>query len=191
MVMVSGTLFAASLINAPAPLFSMTDTNGEKVSLKSLTGNIVVLEWKNHLCPFVQAHYDSGNMQKLQKKYKDKSVVWISVVSSAKGKQGYVDNKKANNIALKEKSAAHHILLDKNGKMSKMYRAKTTPHMYVIDAEGVLVYAGAIDDNPRPFYGKEKIAKAKNYVVKAVDALLEGDPVAVQQTKPYGCSIKL
>lgn len=122
----------------PAPDFTLKGTKDE-VKLSDLKGKVVVLEWLNHGCPFVRKHYDSGNMQALQKKYTDKDVVWLSVVSSAEGKQGYVDQKGAMQEKTKNKSNASNILLDPTGKVGKMYGAKTTPHMYIINKKGVLV----------------------------------------------------
>ena len=166
-----------------APDFTLSGT-----TLSDLRGKIVVLEWLNHGCPFVRKHYDSHNMQKLQKEMKGKGVVWLSIISSKPGSQGYVDVPGA--IAEKEKysSEADHILLDPTGKVGKMYEAKTTPHMYVINKDGVLVYQGAIDDKPDT--NQESIAGARNYVREAINKTLAKEPIKANTTKAYGCAVK-
>ncbi len=166
-----------------APDFSLQNFN-----LKDHRGKIVVLEWLNHGCPFVRKHYDSGNMQALQKKYKAKGIVWASVISSAPGKQGHVDEKGAQQEKEKYKSEAAHILLDPTGKVGMLYEAKTTPHMYIINPEGKLVYQGAIDD--RADTDQKSIKGARNFVGLALDAILEDKPIPTPTTKAYGCSVK-
>jgi hypothetical protein len=172
----------------PAPAFTLQNQEGKPVSLADFKGKTVVLEWLNHGCPFVRKHYDSGNMQALQKKYTAQNVIWLSVVSSAPGKQGYVDSEGAKSEKSNYGSLAQHILLDPTGQVGALYEAKTTPHMYVINQQGILVYQGAIDDIPdaKP----ESVTKAKNHVAAALDELKSGKAVTVQNTKAYGCSIK-
>lgn len=173
-----------------APDFTLPGLNPrmKEVKLSDLKGKIVVLEWLNHGCPFVKKHYESGNMPALQKKYVEKNVVWLSVVSSASGKQGHVDEKGALEEKSKHKSAATDILLDPNGTVGKLYEAKTTPHMYIIDKEGILVYQGAIDDKPDT--DKNSITSAKNYVANALDEIMVGKKVTQATTKAYGCGVK-
>lgn len=159
-----------------------------KVKLSDFKGKIVVLEWLNHGCPFVRKHYDSGNMQALQKKYVEKNVVWLSIISSAPGKQGHVDEKGAIAEKTSNKSSATDILLDPTGKVGQLYGAKTTPHMYIIDKEGTLVYQGAIDD--RADTDQSSIPAAKNYVASALDELMSGKKISRHTTQSYGCSVK-
>ncbi len=179
---------ARAVAGKAAPEFVLTDTSGKKWDLKDLKGKIVVLEWFNFSCPFVKKHYESHNMQKLQKEYTGKGVTWLSICSSAPGKQGYAapaDQEKA----FKEKDAAPTaVLIDEDGKVGRLYGAKTTPDMYVIDKHGKLVYSGAIDD--KNGFEQSEIASAKNYVKAAIDELLAGKQVTVAETKPYGCSVK-
>lgn len=167
----------------PAPDFTLGD-----VKLSALKGKVVVLEWLNYGCPFVRKHYDSGNMQALQEKYTKKGVFWISIISSAEGKQGFVDVAGATADKTKNKSLASEVLLDPTGNVGMLYEAKTTPHMYVIDQKGTLVYQGAIDD--RPDTDKESVKGAKNYVAEALDLVLAGKAVTHGTTKSYGCSVK-
>lgn len=172
----------------PAPDFTAKDTHGKDVSLAALKGKEVVLEWTNHQCPFVIKHYESGNMQKTQAYAKEKGAVWISVISSASSKQGYVTDEEANTLATDRKAVPDHIIRDENGDLGRLYGAKTTPHMFVITKEGVLAYQGAIDDRPTP--DKADIAGATNYVNAALDALAEGKTPEKTTTQPYGCSVK-
>jgi hypothetical protein len=147
-----------------------------------------VLEWINFGCPFVRKHYDSGNMQKLQKEYASKGVVWLAVCSSAPGKQGYYAGEDLTKQLETENFAGTAYLVDAEGTVGKSYGAKTTPHMYVIDPKGTLIYMGGIDDKPST--DKEDIAAATNYVKQALDAAMAGKQVAVKESKPYGCSVK-
>ena len=188
-------LFAAAAIaNAevtigqPAPDFTLTNCEGKKVSLSDYKGKVVVLEWVNHGCPFVVKHYGSGNMQKLQADATAKGVVWLSICSSAPGKQGHATGPDAMKKCTETQSAATAYLLDETGEVGKTYGAKVTPDMYVIDANGVLVYHGAIDDKKSTNPGD--IAGAKNYVTAALDEVLAGKPVSTPKTDPYGCSVK-
>lgn len=187
LLMTIAALFAVTRA-AEAPAFTLTDSNGTQHSLADFKGKVVVLEWFNHGCPFVKKHYAKGNMQALQKTYTDKGVVWLAICSSAEGKQGY-DTAEGHNKTAKDKGTnATAILIDADGKVGKAYGAKTTPHMYVIDAEGQLVYQGAIDDKRST--SPDDIPGAKNYVAAALDALLAGEGVEVASTVPYGCSVK-
>jgi hypothetical protein len=160
----------------------------KEVRLSDLKGKIVVLEWLNHGCPFVRKHYDSGNMQTLQKKYVEKNVIWLSIISSAVGKQGHVDEKEALKEKIENKSAASNVLLDPEGKVGKLYEAKTTPHMFVINKSGTLSYQGAIDDKPDT--EQASVSGAKNFVDTALDELMEEKAVSRGTTKAYGCGVK-
>lgn len=177
-----------AVVGKPAPPIQLRDVDGETVRLDSFQGKFVVLEWVNFQCPFVGKHYGSGNMQKLQKKYTDEGVVWISICSSARGKQGYVTGPQAKQI-LKEKGAAPtRFLLDPKGTVGKAYGAKTTPHMFVIDPKGIVRYNGAIDDKPST--KRADIETAKNYLTAALDAAMAGKKIEVAASQPYGCSVK-
>jgi len=171
-----------------APEFTLTDSQGQAHSIASFQGKYVVLEWLNHGCPFVRKHYDSNNMQKLQETYTGKGVVWLSIVSSAKGKEGFVDGAAAQAERAENKSKATAILLDGDGKVGKLYGAKTTPHLFVINPVGKLIYMGAIDD--RPSVDPKDVAGAKNYVARALDQAMSGKTVTNASTKAYGCSVK-
>lgn len=175
-------------IGKPAPDFTLTDTHGEKRSLSDYKGKFIVLEWINHDCPFVGKHYGSGNMQKLQREYTEKGVIWLSINSSAPGKQGYCTPEQANKLTKKKEAFPTAVLLDPDGKVGNIYGAKTTPHMFIITPEGILIYNGAIDDKPST--KKKDIAKAKNYVRATLDAAMNGKKVAIPTTQPYGCSVK-
>ncbi len=179
---------AAPEIGKPAPEFTGTDTNGKEVKLSDFKGKIVVLEWTNPECPYVVKHYDSKNMQKLQEEATAKGIVWLSINSSAEGKQGNQTGEAANAYIAEKGAKATARILDPKGEIGKAYDAKTTPHMFVIDKEGVLVYNGAIDDNDS--FKPEDAATANNYVTAAIDALEAGKPVETSQSKPYGCSVK-
>ncbi len=171
-----------------APDFKLPSASGKEVRLSDYKGKIVVLEWMNHGCPFVRKQYDSGNMQALQKKYTAKDVVWLSIISSAEGNQGYVNAADA----LKEKkenfSVATNVLLDPTGDVGRMYEAKTTPHMYIVDKAGTLVYQGAIDSIADA--NKDSVKTAKNYVASSLDELMAGKKVSQPATKSYGCGVK-
>ena len=175
-------------IGQPAPDFTLTDCAGKKVSLSDYKGKVVVLEWINHNCPFVAKHYGSGNMQKLQADATAKGVVWLSICSSAPGKQGHATPADALKKCTETQSAATAFLIDESGEVGKTYNAKVTPEMYVIDGNGALVYHGAIDDKKSTNPGD--IAGAKNYVAAALDEVLAGKPVSTPKTDAYGCSVK-
>lgn len=172
----------------PAPDFTCIDVFGKDHTLSELKGKIVVLEWVNYECPFVKKHYGAGNMQALQKKYVDKGIVWLSICSSAPDKQGYFTSEEVKRRIEEQNAYPTAYLIDESGDVGRLYGAKTTPHMFVIDSEGLLVYGGALDDHPH-FWGLG-LKNANNYVAEALDAVLEGRPVEVQMTKPYGCSVK-
>ena len=179
---------AAPEIGKPAPAFTLTDTHGKTHNLSDFTGKTVVLEWTNHECPFVRKHYDTQNMQDLQAKAAEDGVVWLTVVSSAEGKEGFQTPEEANALIEKEGSKEAARLIDADGTAGTAYEAKTTPHMFIVDKEGTLVYMGAIDDNPSA--DKETAKTAKNYVTAALAEIKEGKPVTVSATKPYGCGVK-
>jgi peroxiredoxin len=184
----STAAMAAPEIGKPAPEFMANDTNGKHVMLSELKGKTVVLEWTNHECPFVVKHYGSGNMQALQAEATKDGVVWVSIVSSAKDKEGNVTAEAANKLIADQKAVPSHKILDESGEIGKLYAAKTTPHMFVIDKNGVLVYQGAIDD--KSGFDQEEVKTAKNYVRAALADLKAEKPVEVSSTKPYGCGVK-
>jgi peroxiredoxin len=183
-----GPLLADAIPGKPAPEFTATDSTGKSHKLSDYKGKTVVLEWTNDGCPYVRKHYGSGNMQALQKEAGNNGVVWLTVVSSAKGEQGYVDGAGANKLTTDRKAIPAAVLLDPEGKVGRAYGAKTTPHMYVIDKDGRLVYNGAIDDKPTS--NPADIKGARNYVQAALTAVAEGKPVAVATTRAYGCTVK-
>ncbi len=183
----ASTLFAAPQVGQAAPAFNLTDTKGKSHSLADFAGKTVVLEWTNHDCPFVVKHY-SGNMQSLQKKFGTDDVVWLTVISSAPGKQGHVTGAKADELTSRRNAMPDAVLFDETGVTGKAYDAKTTPHMYVIDKKGVLQYMGGIDSIASAKV--DDIAKATPYFSDALTAVLAGNPASPAVTKPYGCSIK-
>ena len=175
-------------VGQAAPNFTLTDSNGETAALSDYAGKFVVLEWTNHDCPFVKKHYDSGNVQNLQSEYRAQEVVWLTINSSAKGKQGHVDGEQANDLIEENGAAPTAYLLDPQGTVGKLYAAQTTPHMYIINPEGILIYQGAIDDKASA--DPDDIATSKNYVHDALAAAMAGQAVATATTKAYGCSVK-
>lgn len=179
---------AAAVVGQPAPDFTLPDVQGESHSLSDYAGKIVVLEWVNHGCPYVRKHYNSHNMPSLQEKYTGEGVVWLSICSSAPGEQG--NESPAQWQALIEKKPMHStaVLLDETGGVGKLYGAKTTPHMFVINPEGVLEYNGAIDSIASTRMAD--IEKADNYVVDAIAAIQAGEPVKAPTSRPYGCGVK-
>lgn len=183
-----GAARAAARVGSKAPAFSVTDSQGKTHKLSDYKGKYVVLEWFNHGCPFVRKHYGSGNMQALQKKWTAKDVVWLAVNSGAKNKQGFEDAEKTNETAKEKGTAATAILLDTSGKMGKAFGATATPHMFVIDPKGKVIYAGAIDSIAST--EQDDIAKATNYVDEALQAALAGEPVKTPQSQAYGCGVK-
>ena len=186
-LLLSSYSFAAKVGDA-APDFTGTDSNGQSQKLSAYRGKYVVLEWHNQGCPYTKKHYDSGNMQKLQKDWTGKGVVWLTVISSAPGKQGYVTASEENDYLRKINSSPTAVLLDPKGDIGRLYGAKTTPHMYIIDPEGRLIYNGAIDD--RPTSDASDIPGSKNYVSQALEEATSGKPVSAPATTPYGCTVK-
>ena len=180
--------FAEVVVGQTAPNFSLIDTKGQVRQLNDFKGQYVVLEWFNHDCPFVKKHYGSGNMQSLQKEYTAKGVAWLSINSSAAGKQGHYSSTEMDQLTVEKAAAPTAVLLDSDGKVGHLYNAQTTPHMFIIDPQGVLLYQGAIDDTPSADPGD--IVGAHNYVKAALDEALAGKPVSVAATKSYGCSVK-
>lgn len=187
-LMFSLSALAAVESGKPAPDFKLEGVSGKTVSLSDFKGKLVVLEWKNHGCPFVKKHYDSQNMQTLQRKYTAAGVVWLSIISSAEGKQGYVTPGEGLADKTKYQSVATDVLLDPKGTVGQLYGAKTTPHMYVIAKDGTLAYQGAIDDKADA--DQESVKGAKNYVAQALDELSAGKKVSIPSTKSYGCGVK-
>jgi len=187
-LLLAGPAAAAAKVGEKAPDFELRDLDGKARKLSEFAGKTVVLEWTNDGCPFVQKHYDSDNMQTLQRRYTERGVVWLVINSSAKGKQGHLDAAGAKKLLAEKKAAPTAYLFDPDGKVGKLYDAKTTPHMYVIDPKGTLVYAGAIDD--KPSVDRADIPKARNYVVEALAAVREGQPVKTSMTRAYGCTVK-
>ncbi len=188
-ILISASIFANAdaVPGKPAPAFQVKDSKGEMQSLAGLKGKWIVLEWFNKDCPYVKKHYSVGNMQKIQKAYAEKAT-WLTVISSAKGKQGHLNPAEAVKVATENKSAAKAILLDEEGVMGRAYGAKTTPQMFIINPEGIVVYAGAIDDNDSA--NSNVIPKSKNFVMTALDSALAGKPIETATTRPYGCSVK-
>ncbi len=173
---------------AEAPDFELTDLDGQSRKLSEFRGKTVVLEWINHGCPFVVKHYDSGNMQSVQRDATAEGVVWLSICSSAEGQQGYYSAEDWRKVNAEKQGAATAILLDPEGTVGRLYGARTTPHMYVIDAAGTLVYQGAIDNKPSA--DPSDIPSALNYVRAALGDVGAGREVATPTTKPYGCGVK-
>jgi peroxiredoxin len=175
-------------VGAPAPTFTATDSRGQTQDLAQYRGKYVVLEWHNQDCPFTRKHYLSGNMQALQKEWTAKGVIWFTVISSAPGKQGYQTPSEENTYLAQVHAAPTAVLLDPKGKLGRLYSAKTTPQMIVIDPTGTVIYDGAIDDKPTPEVSD--IKGADNYVSDALTAAMAGKQVATAFTRPYGCSVK-
>jgi len=179
---------SAATVGQPAPDFTLTDSQGQKQALSSYKGKFVVIEWVNFQCPFVGKHYGSGNMQRLQKTYTGKGVAWLSVNSSAAGKEGNFPAEKINAL-IKEKGASPTAyLIDADGAVGRAYGAKTTPHMFVVDPKGTLVYAGGIDDKPST--DQADIPTAKNFVAAALDEAMAGKAITTASSPSYGCSVK-
>jgi peroxiredoxin len=184
----NSTSTTKAVIGKAAPEFTLTDSEGKTHKLSDFKGKIVVLEWVNFDCPFVKKHYSVNNMQNLQKDYTSKGIVWLSICSSADGKQGNFKGQELKDRLKKENFAATAYLIDEDGKVGTSYGAKTTPNMFVIDAKGNLVYSGAIDDKASA--DSEDIKTSMNYVKSALDNVLAGKKVSTSTTKPYGCSVK-
>lgn len=178
----------AQEIGKPAPAFTAENLKGEKVSLAELKGKVVVLEWANYDCPFVKKHYTSGNIPKLQADYQAKGAVWITLNSGAKGKQGYHEPAKMAEVAKAQGHKADHFIVDADGTIGKAYAAKVTPHMFIINKEGTLVYDGAIDSKATT--DAADVESADKLFVNALEATLAGKPVENAKNKPYGCGVK-
>jgi len=184
----AGAALAAPEVGAPAPAISVVDTAGKVRTLDEFKGKTVVLEWTNHQCPFVAKHYDTGNMQGLQKQATADGVVWLSVISSEPGSQGHLQGAEADKLNAGRKAFPTAVLLDETGVAGKAYGATNTPHMYVIAPDGKLAYKGAIDDKPTT--RKSDVEGARNYVVAALGAVAQNRPADPAATRAYGCSIK-
>ena len=180
--------YAAPVVGQPAPAFTAKDADGKTRSLSEFKGRTVVLEWTNDGCPYVQKHYKSGNMQGLQKGAAKDGVIWLTLISSAPGKQGYLDGAQARGWTAANDAGSAALLLDPAGQVGHAYAAKTTPHMYIVDKAGKLAYMGGIDD--RPTADPASLKGAKNYVSAALSDIKAGRPLATAVSKPYGCTIK-
>jgi peroxiredoxin len=187
-IMLAVVAVAAVRVGEAAPKFTATDSNGHQQSLSQYKGKYVVLEWHNQGCPYTKKHYESGNMQKLQKLWTAKGVVWFTVISSAPGEQGYVDAAQENEYVKRMNAAPTAVLLDPSGNLGHLYGAKTTPHMFVINPQGQVIYEGAIDDKSTS--DAADISGATNYVTAALEESMAGKQVAVATSRPYGCSVK-
>lgn len=181
-------LISATKVGDPAPGFTATGSDGKTYNLADYRGKFVVLEWHNNGCPYTRKHYESGNMQRLQKEWTSKGVAWFTVISSAPGTQGYMTAEQENAYMSKMHATPTAALLDPNGDLGHMYDAKTTPHMIVINPQGQIIYDGAIDDHPTP--EQSDIASSKNFVELALQEATSGKPVETATTRPYGCSVK-
>lgn len=187
LVLLVATALAAK-VGEPAPDFTAKDSNDKSHHLAEYRGKYVVLEWHNQGCPYTRKHYESGNMQRLQRQWTGKGVVWFTVISSAPGTQGYVRAPEENDYVKRMNAAPTAVLLDPEGSLGHLYAAKTTPHMYIIDPSGVLIYNGAIDDHPTT--DQSDIPSSKNYVSSALQEAMSGKRVSDPATRPYGCSVK-
>ena len=186
--LVPGVASAQATVGSPAPAFTATDSHGQSHSLDQYRGKYVVLEWHNQGCPYTRKHYVSGNMQSLQKEWTAKGVVWFTVISSAPGEQGYVTDSQENAYLAQVHADPTAVLMDAQGKLGRLYGAKTTPEMYVIDPNGKLIYEGAIDDRPTP--DPSDVKGADNYLSDALTEAMAGKPVVKSYTRAYGCSVK-
>jgi peroxiredoxin len=188
LLMTGGLLNAAPAIGKAAPEFNAADSYGKAHALSQYRGKWVVLEWLNHDCPYVRKHYNGDAMQALQKKYAGQGVIWLSVVSSAPGKQGHFPNERANQLTKEKNAAPHAVLVDSAGTMGRAYDARTTPHMFVIDPAGNIVYMGGIDDKPTA--KAADLQTARPHVDIALQEAMAGKPVSVPTSQPYGCNVK-
>ena len=187
-IAIAAPALAAPQVGSQAPNFRLADTDGKAVTLDQFKGRTVVLEWHNPGCPYVKKHYESGNMQKTQAAAKKEGAVWLTINSGAEGKQGHMNGAEAKALVASQKAQPTAYLLDPNGVVGKGYGAVTTPHMYIIDGNGKLVYAGGIDDKATANPGD--IAGARNHVLAALSELKAGKAVSVATSRPYGCSVK-
>jgi len=175
-------------VGNPAPGFTAVDIDSKQQKLSDFKGKYVVLEWHNQGCPYTRKHYVSGNMQRLQQEWTAKGVVWLTVISSAPGTQGFVTPQQEKEYLKQMKAAPTDVLIDPAGTLGRLYDAKTTPHMYIIDPAGTLIYQGAIDDKPSS--NQSDLSGAKNYVSVALTEAMAGKHVSEAATPPYGCSVK-
>jgi hypothetical protein len=187
-VFTSSVAYAETVVNQAAPLFSGAAADGTTINLIDLRGKTVILEWTNNECPFVKKHYESGNIQGLQKQAAVQGIVWLQIVSSAPGKQGYVDAETARKVNTERGATPANTVLDATGAIGKRYGATNTPQFFIINPQGVLVYKGGIDSIAST--DKADVAKAENYISAALKDLAAGKPIAKSSTKPYGCSVK-
>ncbi len=187
-IALASPLAATQKNGAIAQDFKLTDVNGKTIQLSQFRGKTVVLEWHNPGCPFVSKHYSSGNMQATQKAARQQGAVWLTINSGAKGKQGHMTGAEAKALIATQNIQSTHYLFDAKGLVGKAYGAKTTPHMYIIDSAGTLVYQGGIDDKPTA--NAADIKNARNHVLAALSEIKSGDKVSVAQARPYGCSVK-
>jgi len=178
----------ASTVGQPAPEFSAPDLQGKPVKLSDFKGKFVVLEWVNPECPYVRRHYDTGNMPELQKELATKGVVWLAVNSSSQSSGEFTPPEQMAKWTAAKGGAPRATLIDKDGKVGRLYGARTTPHMYLIDPQGKLIYAGAIDD--KRWASADETKNARNHVRAALTESMAGKPVSVAATSPYGCSVK-
>jgi hypothetical protein len=178
----------AVVTGTPAPDFKGTDSNGTQHTLSQYKGKYIVLEWANQGCPYDQKHYLSGSIESQQKDWTAKGVIWLSVISSAPGEQGHVTPSEENAYLKKMNAAPTAALLDPTGTIGRLYEAKTTPHIFIIDPTGKLIYQGALDDKPTT--EQEDLKGARNYLNETLTAAMAGKPVPVASTRPYGCSVK-
>ena len=187
-VALSSVLRSAPGGGSQGPGFTGITMTGQQISLSDYRGRPVVLEWTNHQCPYVRKHYGSGNMQKTQRALTEDGAVWISIISSAPGKQGYVSADEAQQLTAARASYADHVVLDPTGTIGRLYGAKTTPHMFIVGETGALLYQGAIDDIPSA--SRRSLTKATNLVLAAWGQIKAGESVGIPKTKPYGCTVK-
>ena len=186
--LIAGLALAAPEIGKLAPTFTAEGSDGKNYSLTDYQGKFVVLQWYNKDCPFIHKHYDGGNMQNLQGSYAKKSVIWFEVASNAPGKEGYMTAAAAQENRAKSGTKSVATLLDPTGAIARIYEAKTTPHLFIVDPKGILIYKGAIDDHASA--DPADIPNSKNYVAAALDEAMAGKPVSTPVTRPYGCSVK-
>ena len=188
LILVAFSIGWAARVGEPAPAFTATDSNGQVHKLSEYQGKFVVLEWTNRGCPYTQKHYNSGNMQRLQREWTGRGVVWLTIISSAQGMQGYVTASEENTYLKQANAAPTAVLLDPAGTLGHLYDAKTTPHIFIINPKGELIYNGAIEN--RPTTDLADVNGAKSYVSIALEEATSGKPVSIPTSRPYGCSVK-
>ncbi|NOV29728.1 thioredoxin family protein [Methylomonas sp. ZR1] len=188
MLLMPAAAKAEPVVGQPAPAFSAAAAEGGTLSLAALRGKTVILEWTNADCPFVQKHYQSGNIPNLQKQAQSQNIVWLQIISSAPGKQGFVDAATAKKLNQERNATPANTLFDADGAVGKLYGATNTPHLFIIDPNGVLLYKGGIDSIASA--DQADIATAENYISSALKELAAGKPISKAVTKPYGCTVK-